>query len=254
MVVADWARFVGKTYAQVVKCNMKQKYDFQGHKTTEFTDSPTVMVSGAKTKKFKNEISPVCSTAFKSVKNVKSVTCKQNSKKLQVVQEYSGFVCHVKNRFTPLTPSIEGEGPSMADNPIVNNNGHILADRSDKSQTQSVKVSKIKNNTLKHHSSRNSETICQNSDPNSITHCQKHQKMCPPNIEFDDKYQLSLQVQNKNKEKMKQASADLTFQKWNSQNEDKFGFIPLSALALPASDKRRDMGSDLIVCHNKRPK
>ena len=51
----------------------------------------------------------------------------------------------------------------MADNPIVDNNGRILADRSDKRQTQ---VSKINNNTLKHLSSRNSETICQNSDFN----------------------------------------------------------------------------------------
>ena len=185
---------------------------------------------GQKPKKIKNDISPVCSTAFKSVKNVKSVTCKQNSKKLQVGQEYMGFVCHVKNRFAPLTTSIEVEGPSVADNPIVNNNGHILADRSDKSRTQSVKVSKIKNNTLKRQSGINTETICQNSDPNSITNCQKHQKMCPPNIKVDDKYQLSLQVRNKNKEKMKQASADLTFQKWNSQNEDKVGFIILASL------------------------
>ena len=45
---------------------------------------------------------------------------------------------------------------------------------------------------------------------------------------------------------MKQASSDPTFQKWNRQNDDKFGFIPLSPLVLPNSDKKCDMGSDPI--------
>ena len=42
---------VGKTYAQVVKSSMKQKYDLQGHKAIESIVSLTVIVSEAKTKK-----------------------------------------------------------------------------------------------------------------------------------------------------------------------------------------------------------
>ena len=49
---------------------------------------------------------------------------------------------------------------------------------------------------------------------------------------------------------MKQASADPTFQKWNKQNVDKFGFIPLGPLALPNTDKKCDMGSDPIKLYD----
>ena len=53
----------------------------------------------------------------------------------------------------------------------------------------------------------------------------------------DDKYDLALQTKNKNEIKMKQASEEPTFQQWDQQNGDKFGFIPLGSLVLPKSDK-----------------
>ena len=60
----------------------------------------------------------------------------------------------------------------------------------------------------------------------------------------DDKYELALQVKNKNREKLYKAKSDLTYQKWNEQNKDKFGFIPLGPLIVPDTDKQIEKGSD----------
>ena len=43
---------------------------------------PRAMVNEAKTKKMENDISKVCSTELKSLKNVENATCKQNPNKL----------------------------------------------------------------------------------------------------------------------------------------------------------------------------
>ena len=74
--------------------------------------------------------------------------------------------------------------------------------------------------------------------------------MCPNDFGTDDKYRLALQIRNKNKEKMRQASADPTFKTWNNQNEEKFGFIPLGPLVVPKSDKKRKLGSDPIKLYD----
>ena len=67
---------------------------------------------------------------------------------------------------------------------------------------------------------------------------------------MDDKYDLALQVKNKNQEKLQKAKSDPTYQKWNEQNKDKFGFIPLCPLTLPDTDKQIEKGSDPIKLYD----
>ena len=67
---------------------------------------------------------------------------------------------------------------------------------------------------------------------------QKVLKNSPQASIMDDKYELVLQVKNKNKEKLNNAKLDLTHQKWNSQNKEKFGFIPLGQLILSNTNKQ----------------
>ena len=83
---------------------------------------------------------------------------------------------------------------------------------------------------------------------------QNQDKTPPKNLPevpiMDDKYGLALQVKNKNKEKLNNAKTDPTYQKWNSQNDDKFGFIPLGPLILPTCDKQIKKGTDPIKLYD----
>ena len=67
---------------------------------------------------------------------------------------------------------------------------------------------------------------------------------------MDDKYELALQVKNKSKEKLSDAKFDPTYQKWNSENKDKFGFIPLGPLIPPNTDKQIEEGLDPIKLYD----
>ena len=72
----------------------------------------------------------------------------------------------------------------------------------------------------------------------------------PSCVVMDDKYELALQVKNKSKERLNNARTDPTYQKWNSQNEDIFGFIPLGPLILPNCDKKLEKGLDPIKLYD----
>ena len=66
----------------------------------------------------------------------------------------------------------------------------------------------------------------------------------------DDKYDLALEVRNKNKQKIAMAKGNSTFEKWNQQNVEKFGFIPLNDLLIPQIDKSIDKSTDPIELYN----
>ena len=76
----------------------------------------------------------------------------------------------------------------------------------------------------------------------------KQARLCPDTPE--DKYALGLQVKIQNKQRLNQASSDLTYKKWNKQTDNKFGFILLGPLVIPTSDKRKYMGSNHITLYN----
>ena len=94
------------------------------------------------------------------------MTCKHDSSMLQVGQVRSGFVCHTKNRFAPLSPSIEIEGQNNTECSIVRHNSLNLSNTTDKRQTQPVKVSKLNNDALTSQSRQNIVKIGQNNDNN----------------------------------------------------------------------------------------
>ena len=62
-----------------------------------------------------------------------------------------------------------------------------------------------------------------NNTPQLKNICQKHR---PNDLdEPEDKYDLALEVRNKNKQKLAMAKSNSTVQQWDRQNADMFGFI-----------------------------
>ena len=105
---ADWATFVGKTYAQVVKA----KNDLQGQTLTQ----PKQAVGK---RRFKStvlannyNIAPVSCPVVKNVENIKHVKCKKVTKTtgvktlLKTSKPHDVFHCQTKNRFE-LAPLAE---------------------------------------------------------------------------------------------------------------------------------------------------
>ena len=60
------------------------------------------------------------------------------------------------------------------------------------------------------------------------------------------KFDLSLVSRPQNKSRINNARNNDTFKLWDVQNQQKFGFIPLSDLALPTSDKRIPLQGSLL--------
>ena len=206
---ADWATFVGKTYAQVVKA----KNDLQGQTLTQPKQAvgkrqfkPTVLANNY-------NIAPVSCAVVKNVENIKHVKCKKVTKAtgvrtlLKTSKPRDLFHCQTKNRFELLAPPAE-----TSDNCV--NIGW-----------NNVPGSSESRNHVKAHSIVNSGHIkpsvgllpkarqktCQNHSENIGEDGQKHSKLCSENNAPDNKYDLALQTKNKNKIKMQQAKGDPTF-------------------------------------------
>ena len=247
---ADWARILGKTYAQVVKFGMKQNQIVQDQNSNDCTARQRVEVCKTNIKKCQVNTSPVCSTSLNHLHSVNKVMCRDNNLcQSKVGQEHLGFECKTKNRFALVAPSTEIQGDNNTDCPSVEND-HIVVAGCQENDTQLVRASKGSTKITTRRSNTNNHEGNQNKVNNIETGSQKTSKMCPNDLGTDDKYRLALQMRNKNKEKMRQANTDPTFKTWNNQNEDKFGFIPLGPLVVPKSDKKRNLGSDPIKLYD----
>ena len=247
---ADWARILGKTYAQVVKFGMKQEHTVQNQNSSDHTARQRVEKSQTNVKKCQISTSPVCSANMKRLHNVNKIMCQDNNvRREKIGQVHLGFQCKTKNRFALLAPSTETQGDNNTDCPSVENY-HISGTGCQGNDTQSVGASKGIEKITKRRPNSNNHKGDKNKSNNMEAENPKTPKMCSNDLGTDDKYRLALQIRNKNKERMRQANTDPTFRNWSKQNEDKFGFIPLGPLVIPKSDKRRSLGSDPIKLYN----
>ena len=64
-----------------------------------------------------------------------------------------------------------------------------------------------------------------------------------------DKYELDLQFRPRHREQISSARNCNTFKLWNSQTEDKFGFIPLGDLTLPSIDLQKYSQENIFDIH-----
>ena len=73
-----------------------------------------------------------------------------------------------------------------------------------------------------------------NSNKNTSASPLQHRCTFPPGQE--DKYDLDLRFRPRHQQKIASAKHCVTFQNWNDQNCEKFGFIPLDEILLPTVD------------------
>ena len=237
---ADWAKFKGKTYARVLTSNIDRFSNFR------VRTSSKAKVLGLEVKSDNcNILTPVRLPIHAKGTNraaVKSHT--KTTKSMQYVSPQAGFACPVANRFSPLV--------LYEDQNISVNNPKVQMDHSPKiKQPKLAKLAEKSDTNPNRNNSVQSSSIGHNQRQhmsNQGQHCQKQGKMCPDSTE--DKYDLGLQVKPHNKDRLHQARSDPTYIKWNEQNADKFGFIPLGPLVLPVTDKRKYMGSDPIKLYD----
>ena len=244
---ADWAKFVGKTYAQVVQA----KNDLQGQTLTQPTQA--VAKRRFKATPFINNsnMASVSCPVVKNVQNMKHVKCKVTRttgvKTLFKTQKPRDvFHCETKNRFEFLPPSPEASDNCL--NTVMDNVPGRSESRDHAKAHSTVNSGHIKPSTNLVPKPR--QKTCENHSENITEDCQKHSKLCSENSAPDDKYDLALQTKNKNKIKMQQAKGDPTFDLWSQQTEEKFGYIPLGPLLLPTSDNKVKMGSDPIKLYD----
>ena len=78
----------------------------------------------------------------------------------------------------------------------------------------------------------------------------KATRRCRPSVcSTTDKYELDLQFRPRHREQISSARNCNTFKLWNSQTEDKFGFIPLGDLTLPSIDLQKYSQENIFDIH-----
>ena len=166
--------------------------------------------------------SPVCSPVQKPTDKC-TINIKSETKCKPLYEENPHFTCVIKNRFEPLSPS--QTFCTENDTDLRERLQVSLKNKQGPDSTPNKVVSTIGQATAVNRESRSTLTVFK------VKY--KILKKSPQASIMDDKYELALQVKNKNKENLNNAKSDPTHQKWNSQNKDKFGFIPLGPLILP---------------------
>ena len=246
---ADWAKLQGKTYAQVVKASSKvHSHDAKWVEKIGLNKAGATKISPPKHSK-----APVSTLALENnvnkpqIKSKKVVDLKSPKIAQQKAKLGDKFYCHTKNRFQALDSLVDSpdNGITKATNPVLiqscKANTHL--------ESQSTTIKPL-NRLITGEVSTKCQKARQNHSKDTGEKCQKTRKFCSESYPPHDKYDLALQMKNKNKTKMEQAKGDPTFQLWNKQTESKFGYIPLGPLVLPESDKQVNVGSDPIKLYD----
>ena len=195
---ADWAKFVGKTYAQVVKV----KSDPRGQNQSQLNQvvvkrqvKPTALVK-------KCTVVPASSSVTKNDKNTKHVKCKKvknftGMKTLpKVSQACDNFQCQSKNKFEPLAPFVEGSKTSV--DTVTGLRPESSLKSMKHTQTQHT-VTKVPSTSVSGRALQDCQKTRQNHSEHIAKSCQKHLKVCSENNTPDDKYDLALQTKSENK-------------------------------------------------------
>ena len=278
---ADWSKFVGRSYAEVVSSNPSPRLYIENKKVQQVnklpaTDSckrktiykPTCGSVSPVTGKYKiqrpctvtkqpvskttNNSAHYCVTnrfKFLSVHDTDNTDIQWENNKVNLISTQS----HLKrenSQFESSNLSITPDLTSVLKNVTKTSEKKCVNTRQMSDTGTWCKKVNIDHNKVIH-VGNNSEPLLQNSALKIVQQAdQKHEKMCPRNGVADNKYELALAVKNKNKQKLQSASSDPTYQKWSEQNQQKFGFIPLGSLLLPKSNLKRVMGNDPIKLYD----
>ena len=226
---ADWARFIGKSYSQVVGCNTTNN-----------------LVVKPKTCRTKNTTQLTLSIQHKerhhnsSDRKRISSRCYPNTIKTLC----SEFRIPLQNRFEPihLLDPIYPNSEAKPEQEILKSPVH----------KQSTECTEVCNDIVRlWHSADNNENVIQSNTPNiGQGECQKPQKFGSKMIGPQDKYELALQFKKKNKDKIQLANSDPTFQKWAEQNPDNFGYISLGPLLLPQTNSKKFCGTNPVKLYD----
>ena len=164
-------------------------------------------------------------------KNTQQIGTSRNNDIKQVAhsQRENGVLCRVpdkifndscvQNRFWPLASEeyseIQHEGTTglTHDNTSVLSTSHASA--------------------AEHHSpvEKNAVTKMCRTQPHRVSHVRPAVEKTA--LQAEDKYDLELRFRARHRQAISEAASVHTFKEWNSQNDDKYGFIPLSDMIMP---------------------
>ena len=234
---ADWGRFIGKSYSQVVGSNLATAKVKAQHISCNTTNN---LVVKPKTCRTKNTTQLTLSIQSKERHHNSSYRKQISSRRYPntIKTHSSEFRIPLQNRFEPIhLPDPNSE--AKPEQEILKSPVH----------KQSTECTEVCNDTIcLWHSADNNENMIQSNTPNiGQGECQKFgSKMIGP----QDKYELALQVKKKNKDKIQLANLDPTFQKWAKQNPDNFGYIPLGPLLLPQTNSKKNCGTNPVKLYD----
>ena len=246
---ADWARFLGKSYSQVVGSNLVAVKVKAQQISSNTTNS---LVVEPKTCKTKIVTQLTFSTQKKEAHRNSSNRKKKSSRGYpNTVNTHNfEFQLPLHNRFE----SIRLPDPIYPTSEVNSKFGKEGTQKIQKSliHKQSTECIKVFNDIVPlWHPPDNNENVQGNISNIEQEKCQKPPKIGSKMIWPQDKYELALQVKKRNKDKIQLANSDPTFQKWAEQNPDNFGYIPLGPLLLPRTNSKNFGGTDPIKLYDK---
>ena len=245
---ADWSRFSGKTYAQVLKSKpVSQDFNLAGQKQTK-----DLSVSKSQENMLKNlgwdnqhltSSVPVRPSDKKCVKMDKIPTSVNHKPR-----NTYGFQIALSNLFLPIaTQQQQSEAVASQIQGPENINGSDFSPKNKTKGTTESKANEAHNKGAK----RSGQKMAQQAPNDKDKACRKALKThSGKNFQGEDKYDLELHTTNKNKMRIAKAKHGPTCRHWSDQNPDKFGFIPLGPLTLPNTDRGIVMGSDPVLLYD----
>ena len=280
---ADWSKFVGRTYAEVVSSNPSSKVN-KNHThvnqvpkllgmaqcRSQKINTPTYLrKSTPVTGKDKTQRSySVTKNPVSGVKNANAHFCIPVTNRFESLSglDENNINCQLENNNSNVIhkelhkqhKSSEFESSNLIESKNTSPPVKNVADTVEQTcvntqllntETRCTQVNPYHKQSM--YERHNSDLLSQNSTSKMIQVAdQKHGKICPKNYPPEDKYELAMAVKNKNKAKLQVASSDPTYQKWSDQNLQRFGFIPLGPLILPQKNCKHVLNADPIKLYD----
>ena len=244
---ADWARYSGKTYAQVLKSKPVRQ---------EFGTVVPKQAQGLGKSNHKNIVKKVGGEAQQPVSTVPVRPSDEKCVKIDKTQtnvygkakNKDCFHLVLSNRFLPIATQQQQYETAASQNQGSKN--ATVGDDNPKTKAKKS-IHAIDNKAHDNSANRSGQKLAQealNAEKNAH---RKVSKIHPEtNLQGEDKYDLELHTTNKNKMRIARAKHDPTYNLWSKQTPDKFGFIPLGPLILPSTDRGIVMGSDPVVLYD----
>ena len=256
----DYKKFIGMSYADVVRCENSAKNTLGVSKRHGASSQINkVTYNRAHNPKTQGRALPHLKPLMKS-SDVHSTLTNTSPVKGISKQSDSHADCndiHLQNRFDVLndihnidSSVIKNIGdieslfnvnnqPSVRDVHYVNNN----------TQSEKTNPCKTVSNAMCRSQHVNAATVTKNCRTTSTKNSGKNLSKEVILKEYDDKYDLELRFKPKYRQRISEAKHQCTFQNWDNQMEEKYGFIPLGNIRLPEQDNKNASIHDIKTLH-----